>query len=301
MKHFFIFVNILFCASTTFQTAIGPCYLTSDLDQIYFEEEVKDLVVKHSKILLTTYKMKNPQSVYIHLSHSSDNFNKRVGRKMPQWVAGIAMGKNKVVVKSPHFFNISFSQMKKVLVHELNHIYINRIDKKRTAPSWFKEGLAMSSADEFTLRDRIRISKARLTGSLLHLHELNRFFRLPRNQVDLAYSQSAAAVYFLIDRHGQSSIQSILLKLENGYSFEDAFVGTTDQNLIDFSKDYTRYLKSAYMWLVLIEFPNLIFILFPVLLTCAFILRHYRNKKILKKWEIEEELYEKDDEYWQES
>ena len=301
MKFFLIFINMFFCVTTTFKTEIGTCHLTSDLDKIYFEEEIKDLINQHSQILVSTFKLHSHQSFYIHLSHSLENFNKTVGKKMPQWVAGIAMGNNRVVVKSPHFLNISFHRMKKVIIHELNHIYINRIDKKRTTPSWFKEGLAMSSAEEFTLRDRIRISKARFTGSLLRLHDLNKFFRLPRHHIDMAYSQSAAAVYFLIDRYGQSSIRNILLKLEKGYSFEDSFAASTDQDLVDFSKDYTRYLKSAYLWLVLIEFPSLVFILFPVLLTCAFILRYYRNKKILKKWKIEEELYQGGDEYWQES
>ena len=51
--------------------------------------------------------------------------------------------------------------MKKVIIHELNHIYLYRIPNHHSIPSWFKEGLAMRNSIEFSLTHKIEISKSK--------------------------------------------------------------------------------------------------------------------------------------------
>ena len=54
---------------------------------------------------------------------------------------------------------------------------------------------------------------------------------------------------------------------------------------------YTN-IYSRYRWFNLIKFPNFLLVLAPLLLTIIFIMKKIRNQKIIKKWELEEELEE---------
>ena len=87
-----------------------------------------------------------------------EEFYEKSEGPVPEW--GIAVAKlnpDRIILKAPGIANISFSQMKKVIIHELNHIYLYRIPNHHSIPSWFKEGLAMRNSNEYSLTHKIEI------------------------------------------------------------------------------------------------------------------------------------------------
>ena len=102
---------------------------------------------------------------------------------VPEW--GIAVAKlnpDRIILKAPGIANISFTRMKEVIVHELNHIYLYRIQDHYSMPSWFKEGMAMRSSNEFSLLHKIEISKSQWQNKTLPLTQLQNFM-LYNNQI----------------------------------------------------------------------------------------------------------------------
>ena len=80
---------------------------------------------------------------------------------LPGALSVIAVAKknpDRIILKDLGIANISFARMKEVIIHELNHIYMFRIPQYRSIPAWFKEGMAMKSANEFSLLHKIEIS-----------------------------------------------------------------------------------------------------------------------------------------------
>ena len=101
--------------------------------------------------------------------------------------------------------------MKEVIVHELSHIYMFRIPGYSTLPSWFKEGMAMRSSNEFSLLHKIEISRFIWKKQIIPLLRLKNFRAYSREKVRLAYGESAAAIEALKFYYGEDILINIMM------------------------------------------------------------------------------------------
>ena len=76
--------------------------------------------------------------------------------------------------------------------------------------------------------------------------------------------------------------------MNNGLNFNDAFYKATLTDIKKFNHIAYEKIKKNHKWMKLIEFPNFLFILFPLLLTIAFIIKKIHNNRVLIRWEEEE-------------
>ncbi|NIU01716.1 MAG: hypothetical protein GWN62_30000, partial [Aliifodinibius sp.] len=60
---------------------------------------------------------------------------------------------------------------------------------------------------------------------------------------------------------------------------------------IDFEIAWYRYIEDKYRWLFILNLENLIWVALLLVLFLGMYLIRYRNKKILEKWEYEEQIY----------
>ena len=105
--------------------------------------ELVEIIKKEADKLINELGPVNPQPFSIYITSNITNFSDLAG-SIPEW--GIAVAKkdpNKIIMQSPSVAKISYSRFKKVLIHELNHIYMFYMPKYSTIPSWFKEGIAI--------------------------------------------------------------------------------------------------------------------------------------------------------------
>jgi hypothetical protein len=91
----------------------------------------------------------HPQWVYLNLIYSREEFNEKIGRQTPDWMAGFA-DKNVINLLSPNVMEKHSSHPKnyfdKLLTHELAHIYTAEINNR--ALMWLDEGLALNIAEQ---------------------------------------------------------------------------------------------------------------------------------------------------------
>ena len=277
--------------SNTFSTSLGPCNMHIYEGKITRIAELINLVKIETDKLSKKLGPVDLQPFTIYITANMDDFNKKSNGPSPEW--GIAIAKknpDRIILKALGIANISFSRMKKVIIHELNHIYMFRIPQYQSIPSWFKEGMAMQSANEFSLLHKIEISQSIWRKKTIPLLRLQNISRYKYDKIKLIYGESAAAVEALEYYYGEKIIINIIKEMKNGYTFSKAFEKKSGESIIDFQIKFETYLEENYNWIFLFSTTKYIYVILPFILIIGFICYRYKRKKIIAKWKIEEQL-----------
>ena len=167
---------------------------------------------------------------------------------------------------------------------------VNRLKQSSTIPRWFKEGFALFYSGEISLNHKLEIAKNIHKKEDFDLNNLEKFYGFDKSRFNLAYAQSAVFILALNKLYGENCLHSIYINMLDEMTFEEAFYTTTSKSTSEFNEILYPYLENKYRWFKLINLPNHLFAFFPLLLIIGFIMRSIRNKKIEKKWKIEEEI-----------
>lgn len=115
------------------------------------------------------------------------------------------------------------SWMQDVIPHEISHLVFHHAtaDALANPPSWFDEGLAQyHEPGEFDQHERLK--RAGDAGELLPLSRLQGNFGADHGAVNLAYTQSWAMVDYLIRDCGKDGLHTIIEKLNEDRSVDEA-------------------------------------------------------------------------------
>ena len=287
----FIFIFGTLAFSDTFSTALGECTLEIYGGRVEDIPEIVQLLKDESVILVEELGEVTLRTYSIYITSNMDDFYEKSKGPVPEW--GIAVAKlnpDRAILKSPGIANISFTRMKEVIIHELNHIYMFRIPNYYSMPSWFKEGMAMAGSNEYSLLHKIEISKAYWQNQTIPLQRLRNMSIHNKGKIKLAYGESAAAIEALQYYYGEDTPLNILDEMRNGKEFGEALESSINEEYIEFQIKFEIYLEENYNWVFLLRSAKYLYVIMPVILVLGFIYRTHRNKLKLKQWEIEEEL-----------
>ena len=287
----FIFIFGTLAFSDTFSTALGECTLEIYGGRVEDIPEIVQLLKDESVILVEELGEVTLRTYSIYITSNMDDFYEKSKGPVPEW--GIAVAKlnpDRAILKSPGIANISFTRMKEVIIHELNHIYMFRIPNYYSMPSWFKEGMAMAGSNEFSLLHKIEISKAYWQNQTIPLQRLRNMSIHNKGKIKLAYGESAAAIEALQYYYGEDTPLHILDAMRNGKEFIVAVESTINEEYIEFQINFEIYMEKNYNWVFLLRSTNYLYVILPIILVLGFLYRNHRNKLKLKQWKIEEEL-----------
>ena len=275
----------------TFDTAFGDCTLEIYGGRVDDIPEFVEVIQNETKNLIHVFGLIQQFPFSVYITSNMKDFNEKTNGPVPEWGIAVAIMKpDRIIMKAPGIANISFTRMKQVLIHELNHIYMFRIPNYATLPSWFKEGMAMRSSNEFSLLHKIEISRFIWQKQTIPLPRLNNIAPYSRDMVKLAYGESAAAIEALKFYYGKDILTNIIGNLRDNQNFEDALDTATGETFADFQVKFELYMEANFYWIFLLQASNYIYVILPLILVLGFIYHRYRSKKIIKRWEIEEEL-----------
>ncbi len=289
--YLFVIVELLF--SYNFKTILGEVeliVLENEKDKV---PQIKNLIQSTSKNLYDKFGPIQLDSITIYITDNNHSFKKLSGNSTPEW--GIAIAKHNpdiIVLKSPSFAKITFNRFKKVIIHEISHIYFRRITNGSSIPSWFMEGIAMQFSSEFSVSHKISISKAIWKNKIFSINELNYINNYKKPEIQLIYGQSASLIEALEYFYGENIIKKIIYFMNSGDQFYEALEKTTELNILEFDLKYLKFLKNQYRWIFLLNSSNMIFIIFPIIVIIGYVYKRYTTKIILKKWEYEEQNIE---------
>lgn len=296
MKKFIVLFFVLaVLGAQSFPTAMGDCQLHFVSDDRETLLDLTELITDQINRHLQEYGVVEKRPFTVYVASSEKEFNELSRGYAPEWSIAIAQSRhNRIVILSPAISKISMAQFRKVVIHEINHLYLHRIPNFDVCPAWYVEGLAMRSASELSLIQKINISKARWNQSLIPLSKLSSM-RVRRNwEINQAYGQSAAAVYAMQYYYGEDihyAILDLLRSDQNGFSgFEQILEKLTGDDILDFQEKYDQYIRQNYNWMFLLRASNFVFAALPVILVAGYLIKRKKNRKKLQLWELEEEL-----------
>jgi len=287
---FLLIINFnCFCSiSTMEQSILGEFNLLLSSEKKVLRHLSTNTIKSHTANLFSTYGYVDTVSFLVYITDQDDEFESLTSKNIPAWAVGVAKG-NKIVIKSPKQKSMTYDNFNKILKHEISHLYLSQINNK--FPSWFNEGFSMYTANEFDISRKINISWNLLFKRIVNLNQLKSFLSASKSQAYLYYSQSGASIDAMIFYYGHDILDSILFYTKQNNNFNRAFLKATGDDTIDkFSVKYISYLNNHFRFLFIYQFQKIIFFLIPFLLLLVWFYKKKKTKKMMKLWEIEDQL-----------
>ncbi len=226
----------------------------------------------------------------VYIATNKAQFEKLVGTGFPDWGLACALpSKRAIVVRDPKTIK-GKRDLEEVVTHELTHILLHWNLTGVHIPRWFDEGLAMSQSQEWRIGMDFTLAKAKLTGSLLPLGDIDRVNTFWREKADLAYAESFSALLWLEKRFGPEAVPRIIKGLRDGHSMNGAMWRATGLGLRDCETLWLQWVKRRYNWLSLFADTSLLWLGLTILFIIAFFFKKWKQRTILEKWKREETL-----------
>lgn len=246
-------------------------------------ETAQDELMRISKNLGYTVEPKRPFPLMVYRTHYS--FIKE-GELEDRFTVGTARtGDERITVDASG----AFMTMKQVLAHEITHAVTFRIlgYQAHALPMWANEGLAKYESEDYPDADASLLSSAAANGTLIPLSDLESSF--PKDNISLAYAESASAMRFLIQHHGASAPKLMLAEMSASGSFEKAITKATGQSENEFITNWTASLSKQYQPLrVSTIIGALGGVTMAGLVVLAFIIRRRKMAQAAREWEWEQ-------------
>ena len=75
---------------------------------------------------------------------------------------------------------------------------------------------------------------------------------------------------------------------KNELSIDQIFLRNLGYDFYDFEIKFYDNLRKEYRWMIFLQFDNLIWLLFIFIIVIAFISIKLRNRRVIRKWDIED-------------
>lgn len=230
--------------------------------------------------------------VSIIVTGSLADFEAYSNSSFPTWTgAAYLSSRDIILLKNPSWANQEID-FQREFVHELSHLYFDKKFGESEIPLWYNEGLAeYLSVGSVNLHSGLVLSNAIWAKSILPLGRIDSLLSFSKQKAELAYVQSLSAVMFLFDRLGNHESPNLFHQsiVEKGWA--NAFQQNVGMDLVDFEIAWYRHVDDKYRWLFILNVENLIWVALLLVLMIGMYLIRYRNKKILEKWEYEEQIH----------
>ncbi len=134
-----------------------------------------------------------------------------------------------------------------VIPHELVHLVLDTAVRNpyHYPPRWLNEGLAVYLSQGYDASDRSAVEAAARDGSLIPLDGLEIQFPTGAERFSLAYSESVAAVDYLVRTHGREALIALVRSYADGRSDDEAFSAALGIDAAAFDRAWRADLHAA--------------------------------------------------------
>ena len=229
-------------------------------------------------------------AMHITLADDEEAFRELQPGHPPDWADGTAWPQRRLIyLKSPSIRPGTASPLTQVLDHEITHVLLGQAFGPRPVPRWLQEGLAQWVAGEIGPETTHRLAQG-LLGELLTLDELTAGFPDDPLRASLAYAQSADLIAYVAQEYGEEAIITLVQEMAAGKHHNAAFRVATGDSADALDRRWRGRLQNSPLWLSSVTSDTFFFGLGAPLTLAAFWMIRRRNRKVLDRWEAEDEL-----------
>jgi hypothetical protein len=210
-------------------------------------------------------------------------------RNVPSWVSGYAVPELGTVVLFPgRVPSYPDRNLETLLHHEIAHLLLARAAGGGAVPRWFNEGVATVAAREWGVEDGARVALATIGRGPRSLSDVNMAFSGDTASASRGYAVSAALVRYLLRRYGEEAVGRILARVSRGAGFDEAFEGTTGENVGTFARGYFGRETLWSTWVPFVTSTTVLWMAITLLALLAIKRRRERDAAIREAWAEEE-------------
>ena len=220
--------------------------------------------------------------ISIILTHDDEQFKKLTRGILPDWSAAAALPGNRIIISPLAGHKIALEH---IIAHEIVHCVINDAAGEVFVPRWFHEGCAETLSGRWGIRGKVYMVWKVSRGNLLTFNDIQRIFSTGAADATLAYDQSMLAVKYMMSVHGGNVFREIVDGIKSDMDFPGAFYSATGLWPSEFEKEYILYLKKAYGRRTLFTLIPGVWTIILMLSVLVYIVKKYRNRRLLKQWE----------------
>lgn len=238
-------------------------------------------------------------TVTVYIASSESEFSSQARVELPDWGAGVAIqNQAKIIIKSPRAMPVGRS-FRELLGHELTHIMLDRAAGGRWVPRWLHEGLAMYISGEWHLGQDILVARAAWTGNLIQLHALENLNHFRGPKASLAYTESYLAVSRLLAKSDPYMLHDLLEMYRQSNDFYGSWKRMTGQDYTVWIANWFNGVSRQYHFFIFLWDSEMFWIIVALIFILLFVAKKIQNKRVRRRWEIEEKLNPPDDSYKQ--
>ncbi|MBD3181926.1 hypothetical protein GF312_06530 [Candidatus Poribacteria bacterium] len=235
-----------------------------------------------------------PRKIAIWFFESRKNFHMTARAPIQDWAAGYAYPLHaRIAIKDPSSLENRRINLTHLLKHEITHVIFGLYmgDNLEKVPTWFNEGIAMYGADEWSYGEYWTILMGTLSDSIIPLKEISYTFPRGESKARLAYAQSSSVINFIVERYGHPALRECIRLMASGYSFNRAMNISMGISVDWLEHTWLNSIKKRYKWISILSSWVIFWTLVILIAVIAYLRRKARNRRILKEWEEEEELW----------
>lgn len=264
-----------------------------------FALRVVSLIDQNLNKMVEFYNIEMNFPVTIIIVESSDDFKLFSQSSLPDWTGAAYLTSHDIILLKNQTLVNSKLNFEKDFRHELSHLFFQKKFQGENIPLWYNEGLAeYLSGESIDLHSGLVLSNAIWAKTIIPFNMIDSLLFFSQQRAELAYAQSLSAVLFLKeklqDKKKWEDFQEAIV--QDGWS--STFLSYMNIDEIDFEVAWYRSIDAKYRWLFILNIENLIWVALLLVLILGMYLIRYRNKKLLKKWEYEEQIYGLENSYF---
>ena len=212
-----------------------------------------------------------------------------IGNPPPSYASGVAyrgLGLVLLTLQAPGSYEVV--DLPETLRHELAHVALDDIVGDQHVPRWFNEGLAVHESGESAMARAKALWEASLADTLLPFSQLDRGFPEERQEVTLAYAESADFVRFLLRDADRTRFVSLLQRVKTGTPFDVAVGDAYSSDLRRLEYEWREEVGKRYSVLPVLTGGTILWVGIIALMGVGYVRRRRAAKAKLLQWEREE-------------
>lgn len=212
------------------------------------------------------------------------------GAPYPKYASGVAYAEIGLVLLTltPVHPN-ALDDIGEVFRHELAHVALaDAVGDSRRVPRWFNEGLAVHLSGESSLARLRTLWSATLSGRLIPLERLDASFPADAGAVDLAYSESADVVRFLLRQQERERFPRLIERVRDGQTFGAALRDAYGLDFVSLEYEWREEIARKYSFWPVLFSGTVVWLGVLGLFVLAWHKRRQRTQRTLERWAREE-------------
>ncbi|MBI4551619.1 MAG: hypothetical protein HY710_05080 [Candidatus Latescibacteria bacterium] len=280
------------------EPAAGAAWMSRRTDRVHLtyhqdDRPVADLVLNAFTTayprLTADIGFSPPDTIRIIIAGTNQEFQTLTQGAVPDWGAGCAIpDENLIVLKSSRIPGLD-ADVREVVVHELSHIVLNQALNGADVPRWLDEGFAMHESREWQVWQRLSLTLAVLSHSLIPLRDIRHVNTFSERKAQLAYLESSLAVRFILARYGRQGLQQLIQGFATAGTTDGAFMDGLGTGMDEFEAAWLEDLTRQYGWRALSGEVFSFWVIATLLFLLAYWSKRRQARLIVQRWEREEE------------